>query len=159
MSRSGYALMGAILLAACLQAASAPRFTLKELGGASFRLADQLGQRPIVLDFWATWCGPCTRSLKKLQELKQQFPDALLIAVSIDDGQSVSAVNSYVQGRGFTFKVLLDPDCNVLRLFNPSGAIPTLVVIDRNGEIAYNHVGYLPGDEKAVAELLRNPAP
>jgi peroxiredoxin len=159
MDNNRYALIGAVLLTAGLQAASAPRFTLKELGGATFRLADQLGRRPIVLDFWATWCGPCTRSLKKLQELKEQFPEALMIAVSIDDGQSVSAVNSYVQGRGFTFKVLLDPDSTALRLFNPSGGVPTTVIIDRQGAIAYNHVGYLPGDEKAIADLLRTLAP
>ena len=76
-------------------------------------------------------------------------------AIAIDDGQSVARVAQYVQGRGFTFTVLLDPDTNVLRLFNPEGGVPTTVVLDRQGGVAYSHVGYLPGDEKAVAEHLK----
>jgi len=143
----------ALLVAARLQAT--PLFTLKALDGSTFRLADHLGKQPIVLDFWATWCGPCTRSLKKLQELHERFPEAVMLAIAIDDGQSVARVAQYVQGRGFTFTVLLDPDTNVLRLFNPEGGVPTTVVVDRKGGVAYSHVGYLPGDEKAVAEHLK----
>ena len=134
-----------------------PLFTLRKLDGSSFRLADHLGKQSIVLDFWATWCGPCTRSLKKLQELHEQFPEALVLAIAIDDGQSVARVNQYVQGRGFTFTVLLDPEASALRMFNPEGGVPTTVVLDRRGGIVYSHVGYLPGDEKAVAEQLRKP--
>jgi cytochrome c biogenesis protein CcmG, thiol:disulfide interchange protein DsbE len=137
-----------------MRAAPAPRFTLKRLDGSTFSLADELGKRTVVLDFWATWCGPCTRSLKTLQELHARFPEVLVAAISIDDGQSLARVNQYVQGRGFTFTVLLDPDASTLRLFNPTGGVPTTVIIDRSGAIAYSHVGYLPGDEKTVADKV-----
>jgi peroxiredoxin len=149
----------ALAPAPCLRAATAPLFTLKGLDGSPFRLADQVGKRVMVLDFWATWCGPCAKGLKQLQALHERFPELLVLAVSIDDGQSLARVNQYVQGRGFTFTVLLDPDTNTLRLFNPSVGVPTTVIIDRKGEVAYSHVGYLPGDELAVAAKVRELLP
>jgi cytochrome c biogenesis protein CcmG, thiol:disulfide interchange protein DsbE len=149
-----------LLLAAVLAPlGAAPVFTLKGLDGSTFRLAKHLGRRTIVLDFWATWCGPCTRALKTLQELHTDFPDALVLAISIDDGQSVARVDGYVRGRGFTFPVLLDPDGSALRLYNPSGSVPTTVIIDRRGEVVYSHVGYLPGDERIVAEKVKASGP
>jgi len=129
---------------------AAPNFTLKNVDGSTFRLADHVGKQVIVLDFWATWCGPCTKYLKKLQELRKRYPDVLVVAVSIDDGQSMSQVNQYVQGRGFTFTVLLDPDTNVLKMYNPSAGVPSTFVVDKRGEVAYTHTGYLPGDEQAL---------
>jgi len=145
----------AVLLAAGLSgglwAGAAPNFTLKKLDGSTFRLADHVGKQVIVVDFWATWCGPCTKYLKKLQELQTKYPDVMVLAVSIDDGQSMSQVNQYVQGRGFTFTVLLNPDSNVLKMFNPTGGVPTTVVIDKKGDVAFSHTGYLPGDERTLA--------
>ena len=148
-------LLLAWVLAASLRAGLAPMFSLKQPDGSSFRLADAVGKRVIVLDFWATWCGPCIKGLKQLQALHERYPGLLAAAVSIDDGQSQARVSQYVQGRGFTFTVLLDPDSNVLRLFNPAVGVPTTVVIDRRGEVVYDHVGYLPGDEETVAEQVR----
>ena len=135
-------------------AGPAPAFSLKRLDGAPFNLQDHLGKQVNVLDFWATWCGPCTRSLKKLQELHESFPEALVLAIAIDDGRTLAQVAPYVQGRGFTFTVLLDPDAAVCRMFDPEGGVPTTVVIDRRGGLAYQHTGYLAGDERALATAV-----
>ncbi|MDR3670480.1 MAG: TlpA disulfide reductase family protein [Holophaga sp.] len=133
-----------------LTAGPVPPFSLKQLDGSAFRLADHLRKQVIVLDFWATWCGPCTKSLKKLQELHLTCPEVLVLAIAIDDGRTMAEVNPYVQGRGFSFTVLLDPDASVCRVFNPEGGVPYTVVIDRQGSMVYNHSGYLPGDERAL---------
>lgn len=154
MRKRALSLLSAALLACTLQAATAPNFTLKSLEGPNFKLADHVGKQVIVVDFWATWCGPCTKYLKKLQELKSGHPDVLVLAISIDDGQSQAQVSQYIRGRGFDFKVLLDPEGSVCRMFNPSSSVPYTVVIDRNGDIAYTHSGYLPGDEKTLAAKI-----
>ncbi|MCE1230146.1 MAG: TlpA family protein disulfide reductase [Firmicutes bacterium] len=154
MFKRAWVMLSAGLVSLSLWAGPAPSFTLKGLDGSTFRLADHVGKQVIVLDFWATWCGPCTKFLKKLQEIKEQRPDVLVLAISIDDGQSLDKVNQYVRGRGFTFMVLSDPDSSVLRMFNPSAGVPTTVVIDRNGNVAYQHTGALPGDEKSLATKL-----
>lgn len=153
--------VAALVLTACLPswAGQAPAFSLQRLDGSRFTLAEHLGRQVLVLDFWATWCGPCTRSLKKLQELRERFPEVLVLAVAIDDARTQAQVAPYVEGRGFTFTVLLDPDSTVCRQFNPSGSVPYTVVIDKGGSRAYSHSGYLPGDEQglfaAVAKLDR----
>jgi len=144
----------ALVLCAPAPAGPVPSFSLKQLDGAPFRLDDHLKKQVIVLDFWATWCGPCTRSLKKLQELHEQYPEVLMLAIAIDDGRTLAQVAPYVQGRGFTFTVLLDPDAAVCRMFNPEGGVPTTAVIDRQGGMAYCHSGYLAGDERALASVL-----
>jgi len=131
-----------------------PSFSLKQLDGSPFNLDDHLKRQVIVLDFWATWCGPCTRSLKKLQELHEKCPEALVLAVAIDDGRTLAQVAPYVQGRGFTFTVLLDTDASVCRMFNPGGGVPFTAVIDRRGALAYSHSGYLSGDERALASAV-----
>jgi len=74
----------------------------------------------------------------------------LVLAAAIDDGRTLAQVDPYVHGRGFTFTVLLDSDASVCRLYNPEGGVPYTVVIDRQGATAYNHSGYLPGDERAL---------
>ncbi|HLO66888.1 MAG TPA: TlpA disulfide reductase family protein [Holophaga sp.] len=150
-----------LLLALALgaPAAAVPPFALKALDGSTFRLGDHLGRSVIVLDFWATWCGPCLRALRSLQDLAEAHPGVLVLAVSIDDARSLARVQATVKGRGYTFRVLLDPDSSVLRLFNPDGAVPATLVIDRRGEIAYRRVGFIPGDERALEAKVRELAP
>ena len=140
----------ALALGASSRAGTVPPFSLKQLDGALFKLDDHLKKQVIVLDFWATWCVPCTKALKKLQGLREKFPDVLVLAAAIDDGRTLAEVGPYVQGRGFTFTVLLDSDASVCRMFNPEGAVPYTMVIDKRGALAYSHSGYLPGDEQAL---------
>jgi peroxiredoxin len=144
----------ALVLCAPMAAGTVPSFSLKQLDGSPFRLVEHLKKQVIVLDFWATWCGPCTKSLKKLQALQVKYPQVLVLAVTIDDGRTMADVRPYVQGRGFTFTVLLDPEASVCRVFNPEGSVPYTVVIDRQGALAYNHSGYLPGDERALFSVV-----
>lgn len=137
-----------------LRAGAAPDFSGRLLDGSRFHLREALGKRIIVVDFWATWCAPCVKMLKKLQALHESDPDVLVLAVSIDDASSMAKVGQLIQGKGYTFPVLLDPDSAILRLYNPSLEVPYSFVIDRQGRVAYTHSGYVPGDEKALLDRI-----
>ncbi len=154
MKRKMMALLAAALMAGASHAGTVPEFSGKKLDGTVFKSSDVVGKRVVVLDFWATWCAPCTKMLKKLQAIHESHPDVLVLAVSIDDASSMAKVSQLIQGRGYTFPVLLDPESSILRMFNPSLDISYTVIIDKNGEIAYRHSGYVPGDEKALIEKL-----
>ena len=154
MKRRITVLLLAGLLACRLPAGTIPEFTAKKLDGTLFRSGDAVGRQVIVLDFWATWCAPCLKMLKKLQALHETRPGVLVLAVSIDDASSMAKVSQYIQGKGYTFPVLLDPESAILRRFNPSLDISYTVVIDKRGEVSYRHSGYVPGDEKALMDHL-----
>ncbi|MBP7867696.1 MAG: TlpA family protein disulfide reductase [Acidobacteria bacterium] len=139
----GWALPGAL-----------PDFTLNTLDGKAFKASEVLGKHILIIDFWATWCGPCKLSLKKFQDIQVKYPDVRVLAVSVDESSAYNAVKQYVQGKGFTFTVLLDTDSKVNKMFNPEAKIPFTLIVDKSGNIVYTHTGYTPGDEKEVIRKI-----
>lgn len=134
---------------------SVPDFSLKQLDGSAYKLSDHIGKKVIVIDFWATWCKPCKKLLKKLDAIRKQYKDNVeVLAISTDDASAVSQVETYVKGKRFSFIVLLDPDSTVSRVFNPSQRIPFTVIVDKKGDIVYNHTGYMPGYEKELKKKI-----
>jgi peroxiredoxin len=133
-----------------------PDFTLEDMNGDLFTLADQLGEGIILLDFWATWCTPCKHELPYLQELHEKYSEEgfMLITISEDSPKSQSKVRPYVRSKRYTFPVLLDPNSEVLRLFQGS-TLPYRVIIDEDGNIVETHQGYNPGDEVILEEKVR----
>ena len=147
----GLALAVSALLPLGAQGAS---FTARRLDGSLFRSADVVGRKLVVVDFWATWCAPCLKTLKHLQTLQDSRPDVLVLAVSIDDAASQAKVSQYIRGKGYTFTVLLDPEGALLRSHQPSLDVPFTFVLDRQGKVAYSHSGFVPGDEEALRAVL-----
>lgn len=140
-------------------AAEVVDFSLKSIDGSTYKLSEHLKKKIIVIDFWATWCKPCKKLLKKLNKIYLDLQDEVdVITISVDESSAFVMVDSYVKGKGFKFRVLIDPDSTVSRIFNPAQKIPFTVIIDKKGEIAYTHLGYIPGIEKEIrkkiAELL-----
>lgn len=146
-------LMGAGSL---LLAADVPNFSLKTLDGATYRLSDDLGKKIIILDFWATWCEPCKKFMKRLQEIQDKYPGVTVVAISVDDSSAYAKVSQFIKGKGFKFTVLLDPDSQVAKVLNPELKIPFTVIIDKAGAIAYTHTGYAPGDEQEVIKKIES---
>ncbi len=129
-------------------------FTCKRLDGSVFRSSDAIGKKIILVDFWATWCAPCLKTLKQLQTIQNTRPDVLVLAVTIDDASSMAKVSQYIQGKGYTFPVLVDPESSLLRAYNPTLTVPFTFILDRQGKVAYSHSGYVPGDEQALMAQL-----
>lgn len=133
-----------------------PDFTLEDIEGDLFTLTEHIGDGPILINFWATWCVPCKLELPHLQALQEKYSDAgfKLITISEDSPKSQAKVRPYVRSKRYTFTVLLDPNSEVLHLFQGS-ALPFQVLLDKDGNIVETHQGYNPGDEVILEEKIR----
>lgn len=110
----------------------APDFTLTTLDGDTFTLSEMKGT-PVVLNFWATWCGPCQRELPALQTSAERYRDEVLI-VGVDQAEAPAAVQPYVDELGLTFPIPMDADNSVSAQYNVRG-LPTTYFIDAEGTI------------------------
>ena len=110
----------------------APDFTLNTITGESFKLSEQRG-KPVFLNFWATWCGPCRVEMPDMEKLQQAMGDQILI-VGIDIRESLSTVQNFLRYRGFTWTFVLDSNGAVARDYEVA-AIPTSIFIDAKGVI------------------------
>ena len=117
-------------------------FELQTPEGETFRLNDQRG-KVVVLDFWATWCGPCVAAMPKLQQLHDQFAERDVLVVGVNQQESAEEVTKFTSKKGFTFAQVLDDDGSVGDRFSVTG-IPRTVVIDPQGIIQAIHSGYSP---------------
>ena len=147
------------MMAICALAISAqlPNVALKDINGNSIQTGSISNNgKPIIISFWATWCKPCLRELKAIHEVYPDWQDETgvkLIAVSIDSGQDVSKVKPTVDGFGWEFEVLLDPNGDFKRAMNVQN-VPHVFVLDGKGKIVYNHTGYVDGSEEDIREAL-----
>ena len=148
------------MMAICTLAISAqlPNVALKDINGNSIQTGSISNNgKPIIISFWATWCKPCLRELKAIHEVYPDWQDETgvkLIAVSIDSGQDVSKVKPTVDGFGWEFEVLLDPNGDFKRAMNVQN-VPHVFVLDSKGKIVYNHAGYVDGGEQDIYDALQ----
>jgi len=156
-----FAVVAALTLVFALQPAvaqsgrEAPDFTLENLDGDWVSLQDVVGDGPVLISFWATWCRPCLEELRELQQLYEEYePRGLtMLAISTDSERSIAKVKPLVRSKGYTFQVLLDTNSDVARLYYAQN-IPYTVIIDSAGSIVYTHMGYRKGDELEVKEVI-----
>jgi thiol-disulfide isomerase/thioredoxin len=130
-------------------------FSLKKIDGSTYKLSESIGKRVIIIDFWATWCKPCKKLLKRLQKIDKKYKNKVkIIAISIDSTSALSKVESYIKGRKISFDVLLDTERKVANLLNPSGNVPFTLIINKKGKLVYTHAGFMIGFEKILEKKL-----
>lgn len=131
----------------------APNFTLKSATGTNLRLSEFRGE-VVMINFWATWCGPCRQEMPLLQELYSRYRDVgfELLGVSID-GNSAKAKNMAKRLK-INYPILFDLEKNVSELYDVD-AMPTTVMVDRDGRVRHIYRGYLPGHEDKYRANIR----
>lgn len=135
-----------------------PAVQLVDMEGNPVNTAELGFKGPIVISFWATWCSPCKRELNTIHETYvdwQAETGVNLVAVSIDDEKTKNSVPVYVNGKGWEYLVLMDPNGDFKRAMGVNN-VPHTFLINTNGEIVYSHNNYAPGDEETLyAEILK----
>jgi len=146
-----------VLCAVWMQAAL-PSVALKDVDGKIVKTESLAEQgKPVIIAFFATWCKPCMRELEAINELYagwQEQTGVEMYIVSIDQGQDVKKVKPLVDGYGWDYHVLLDPNSELKRAMNVQN-VPHLFVIDSKGQTVYNHAGYTDGSEKEIKQYLK----
>jgi len=132
-----------------------PNFTLEDLDGDEVELNQEIGDGPILLSFWATWCKPCIEELSEYKQIYKEYKDQgfKMFAISTDDENSVAKVKPLVKSKGYNFPVLLDTNSDAVRLYYAQ-SIPYSVILDKKGMIIYSHLGYMRGDEVKVRQII-----
>ena len=126
----------------------APAFRLASLDGKNVSLADFKG-KVVVLDFWATWCGPCRQQAGILEEMHQSLGQKVVF-LGINVGENQQTVASYARRAPFPYPILLDPSQQVAAQYG-AGGLPTLVVIGPDGEVVFHNVGVTTASRLARA--------
>lgn len=121
---------------------TAPDFRLQNLEGQSVALSDFRG-KPVLVNFWATWCPACREEMPYLQQVYDRWTDKGLALLTVDIGEEPRVIKKYFEENGLSMPVLLDIDQGVARRYNITG-IPTTLLIDGNGIIRKRQVGAYP---------------
>jgi len=137
-----------------LEGRSAPDFALKSSTGENLRLSEYRGE-VVMVNFWATWCGPCRQEMPLLDELYQRYERVgfNLLGVNIDDDSRKAM--KMIEELGVNFPVLFDSRKEVSKLYEVE-AMPVTVLIDREGNVRYVHHGYKPGYEEKYLDQIRS---
>jgi cytochrome c biogenesis protein CcmG/thiol:disulfide interchange protein DsbE len=135
--------------------ATAPNFVAENLDAKKVELKEVLGDGPVLISFWATWCKPCIKELSELQKVYKKYKekDFEILAIDVDGPRSISKVRSVVKGLKWEFPVLWDKSKDIYRKYHVLG-IPHTVLIDKSGEIRYTHTTYRPGDEEVIKKKI-----
>ena len=141
-------------IAAQHQGRPAPGFTLPTLSGESATLSDYEGQ-VVLINLWATWCPPCKAEMPTLNAFYEAHREQGFVVLAVNNQEDATTINAYIQEKGFTFPVLLDPQAEMLDMYQVQG-LPTTFIIDRSGQIQHVQIGEITEEQlnRIVGPLL-----
>ncbi len=131
----------------------APNFTLTDRDGNSVSLEDLRGQ-VIMINFWASWCGPCREEMPLLEQIHQRYEPLGFTLLGINVEENSSDAKTWLRDRPVSFPILFDPGNGVSQLYDVV-AMPSTVLIDRQGNVRFLHHGYKAGYEDQYQDQVR----
>ena len=146
-------LLLAPLALALTSSGPAANFTLKSASGENIRLSEYRGQ-VVLINFWASWCGPCRQEFPHLDALHQKYEALGFTVFGVNVEQDRDTADKVLRDIPVTFPILFDEQNQVSELYDVT-AMPMTVLVDRNGEIRFMHKGYKPGYEAQYEQQIR----
>lgn len=135
-----------------------PSIDVTTLDGKKFNTSDIKNDgKPIIIDFWATWCKPCVMELNAIDENYEDWQKETgvkVYAVSIDDSKSMNRVAPFINSKGWEYIVLLDPNSDFKRAMNVIN-VPHTFLIDSTGTVVYQHTTYADGDGDMLYKMIK----
>ncbi len=131
----------------------APDFTLKSMTGENVKLSELQGN-VVMINFWASWCGPCRQEMPLLDEFYKKYNKLGFVLLGINVEEDSSKAANYLREIPVSFPILYDNTNSVSKLYNVD-AMPSTVLVDRNGNLRFLHRGYKPGDENEYKKLMK----
>ena len=132
----------------------APSFTLVARGGQPVSLAQYKGQ-VVMINFWASWCGPCRQEMPLLESIYKKYNKMCFTLLGVNVEPNSATANDWLKATPVSFPILYDTDSKVSKLYDVAG-MPSTVIIDRTGKLRVLHRGYKPGDENEYMDSIRS---
>jgi peroxiredoxin len=147
------ALVAALQTSAAAPAASAPDFSLPARDGSKVQLSDLKGE-VVMINFWASWCGPCRQEMPLLEQIQEKYEPLGFTMLGVNVEPDSAEAEKFLKSVQVSFPILFDRENSVSARFGVE-AMPSSVLIDREGNVRHVHRGYKPGDEAVYADLIR----
>ena len=138
---------------AATNAGAAPDFTLKSRDGSNIKLSELRGQ-VVMVNFWASWCGPCRQEMPLLEQLYQRYQPMGFTLLGVNVEEDSSAADKVLKDIPVSFPILYDNKNSVSESYQVR-AMPSTFLIDRDGNVRYLHKGYQPGYEEEYQQQIR----
>jgi thiol-disulfide isomerase/thioredoxin len=147
------ALLVATPALAVAPAGPAPQFQLASMAGKPVSLSQYKGQ-VVMINFWASWCGPCRQEMPILEKLSAKYKPMgfTMIGINVEPDSTLAA--NWLKSTPVTFPILFDTKSEVSKLYSVAG-MPSTVIVDRKGNLRWLHRGYKPGDENEYLDQIR----
>lgn len=131
-------------------------FKSETIDNKELTFSEILQNGPVLVNFWALWCKPCRSEMKHLDAifLKYKENGLTILGVNQDSPRSLAKVKAFVSSHKINYPVITDPNQEIFQKFNGQ-SIPLNVLFDKNGNVVFTHIGYLPGDEVALEKEIK----